>query len=213
MFDDEIPESDESFRARLTVLAEEPRPPWLIVIDMQPIFGDPSSQWCATGFEAIVAPIVQLVERFADRVMFTRYIPPAAPRGSWIPYFEQWRFAFVDQRDALYGLVEPFPDYVRHISSRESFGKWDESMHSEVSDATGIVLVGVATECCVLATALAAADAGMFVRVVVDACAGGTTRAHEAALEIMGLYAPQITLTTVDEVLASLPDGPVTPLR
>lgn len=201
--DDDLPESEGGFSAQLHVSAQPQRPPWLMVIDMQPIFGDPSSPWCATGFDAIVRPIAQLVEHFADRVMFTRYVAPQTPRGSWIPYFEQWKFALVDETDDLYALVEPFQPYAEHISSRQSFGKWDGLMHEALSNTTEIVLAGVATECCVLATALAAADDGMFVRVVTDACAGGTSRAHDAALEIMGLYAPQIRLTTTADVLAS----------
>ena len=45
------------------------------------------------------------------------------------------------------------------------------------------MLAGVATDCCVLSTALAAADAGCLVEVVADACAGSSDEAHERALE------------------------------
>ena len=64
-----------------------------------------------------------------------------------------------------------------------------------------IVLTGVSTDCCVLSTALAAADAGVAVRVVADACAGASEADHQRALDAMALYAPLITLTTVAEVL------------
>lgn len=64
------------------------------------------------------------------------------------------------------------------------------------------MLAGVSTDCCVLSTALAAADAGVRVRVVADACAGATDADHERALLAMALYAPLITLTTVDAVLS-----------
>ena len=54
------------------------------------------------------------------------------------------------------------------------------------------MLAGVSTDCCVLSTALAAADAGCTVEVVADACAGSSDEAHERALAAMALYAPQI---------------------
>ena len=41
-----------------------------------------------------------------------------------------------------------------------------------------LVLVGVSTDCCVLSTALAAADEGVSVRVVADACAGVDDDTH-----------------------------------
>ena len=66
-----------------------------------------------------------------------------------------------------------------------------------------IVLAGVSTDCCVLSTALAAADAGARVTVATDACAGSTAENHAAALHVMGLYPPQITLATTAEVLAN----------
>ena len=65
-----------------------------------------------------------------------------------------------------------------------------------------LVLAGVATDCCVISTALAAADAGAWVEVASDACAGSTPGHHQAAMTVMGLYAPQIRLRSVDEILA-----------
>jgi nicotinamidase-related amidase len=53
----------------------------------------------------------------------------------------------------------------------------------------------------VLSTALAAADAGVQVRVVTDACAGATEADHRRALDAMALYAPLVTVTSVADVL------------
>ena len=70
-------------------------------------------------------------------------------------------------------------------------------------DAT-MVLTGVSTDCCVISTALAAADAGVAVRVVSDACAGISDNDHQRALDAMALYGPLIEITSVDAVLESL---------
>jgi nicotinamidase-related amidase len=61
----------------------------------------------------------------------------------------------------------------------------------------------VATDCCVLSTVLPAADAGVLVRVVSDACAGADDGAHDDAMRILGCYAPLVEVTTTAEVLAA----------
>jgi nicotinamidase-related amidase len=63
------------------------------------------------------------------------------------------------------------------------------------------VLAGVSTDCCVLSTAVAAADAGVPVQVVADACAGCAgvdDAAHGKALDVLALYAPLIDVTSAD---------------
>ena len=67
-----------------------------------------------------------------------------------------------------------------------------------------LIVTGVSTDCCVVSTVLPAADAGARIVVVTDGCAGSTPENHEAALHAMGLYPPQVTLATSDEVLVSL---------
>ena len=87
---------------------------------------------------------------------------------------------------------------------RPTFSKWGPELREAAGPSGTLVLCGVATDCCVLCTALPAADAGMFVRVVGDACAGATPEAHRSALTVMRGYAPQIEVTTVAEELARL---------
>ena len=73
------------------------------------------------------------------------------------------------------------------------------------------MLAGVSTDCCVLSTALAAADAGTPVRVVGDACAGADDDSHAAALRILQLQSPLIEVVSLADVLAetaALPPPP-----
>jgi isochorismate hydrolase len=53
-----------------------------------------------------------------------------------------------------------------------------------------MVLTGVLTDCCLLSTAMAAADSGEHVRVVADACAGVSDRDHQRAVDVMALFGP-----------------------
>ena len=81
------------------------------------------------------------------------------------------------------------------VLDRTTFGKWGPQLRQAVGDSTGLVLCGVSTDCCVLSTALAAADDGLAVQVVADACAGVSAADHRRALDAMALYGPLITIT------------------
>lgn len=183
-------------------------PPWLVAIDLQRVFGEPGSEWFTPDFATASAGSRRLRPSFGSRVALTRFVAPAAPAGAWIPYYQDWPFALVPETDPLYELMPEFavssPAGDAIVITRETFGKWDAETAAALDGARDIVLTGVSTDCCVLSTALAAADAGVRVRVVADACAGLSDLDHQRALDVMSLYAPLIEITTVDEVLAAL---------
>ena len=174
---------------------------WLVVIDPQRIFADPASQWGSPMFPAIVEPVRRLAVEAGDRTVVTRWVPPRPARGSWAAYLEAWPFADVPEDDPLLEVVDELADLARTVVSEPTFGKWGPGLVAVTGETPHLVLAGVSTDCCVVSTALAAADAGATLTVVTDACAGSTPENHRAALDVMGLYPPQITLATLDEVL------------
>jgi nicotinamidase-related amidase len=180
-----------------------PVEPWLVVIDMQAVFGAPASPWFTPGFAAIEPTVRRLVSHFGDRVVFTRFIAPEHPTGGWVAYYEQWPFALVHHTDPLYQLTPGFDAERHRVISRTTFGKWGDELSSIIGPDAAVVLAGVSTDCCVLSTALAAADAGVRVTVPADACAGLTDADHRRALEAMALYAPLIEITTAAAVIAA----------
>lgn len=169
--------------------------PWLVVIDAQKIFADPDSQWLAPRFAETVAPVHELVAQHGGRSILTRWVPPVTKQGSWVPYFQTYPFADEAPDHPLFDLVPEVAGLgVEHVVSAPTFGKWGPALAAVTGEHAHLVLAGVATDCCVLSTALAAADAGCTVEVVAAACAGSSDEAHERALEAMKLYAPQITV-------------------
>ena len=178
--------------------------PWLVIIDMQRIFGEPESPWHAPDFEAAAAAAVRLRRAFRSRVALTRFLAPAAPERAWVSYYDAWPFARDPANAALYDLVADFPAGDAVLIDRTTFGKWDSETDKALGGPRQIVVAGVSTDCCVLSTALAAADAGLFVTVVEDACAATDAVAHRRALDVMATYAPLIEITSVDAVLARL---------
>jgi nicotinamidase-related amidase len=174
---------------------------FLAVIDMQRIFADPDSDWRTPRFAEVVEPIRRLVKAFDDRVAFTRFVAPAEPTGSWRDYYEQWPFALQSPDAPIYQVVDDFQP--GSTIDETTFGKWHPNLAGRVGPGGTLVLAGVSTDCCVLTTALAAADDGIHVQVVADACAGLTDESHRQALAIMALYAPQIQVLTSAELLGA----------
>jgi nicotinamidase-related amidase len=173
---------------------------WLAVIDMQHVFSNADSPWAAPRFSDVVGPCVQLIDAFADRVTFTRFVAADRPQGSWVAYYEQWPFARQPSTHAMWNLVEPFASRAAATLDAHTFGKWGALLADAVGPGGRLVLCGVSTDCCVLSTALAAADDGVEVVVAADACAGADDASHARALDAMRLYAPLITVTTVDQI-------------
>jgi nicotinamidase-related amidase len=172
---------------------------WLVVVDMQHVFGDADSPWTAPRFAEIRPRVQQLVAAFDDRVVWTRFVAPSSPAGAWKEYYETFPFALQPPDARLYQLVDDPGS--RPVVDATTFGKWGPGLASLVGGGP-VTVVGVATDCCVISTVLPAADAGVPVRVVSDACAGSGDDDHERALRVMSLYAPLVTLTTTAEVLA-----------
>ncbi len=168
-----------------------------MVIDVQPAFSHPESPWFTPALAAAEPRIARLVDRFGERVIFTRFVPPTAPDGSWRRYYEKWPFALQPEAAWLWNLDPPWAD--RPTLDSHTFSKWRPGMGA---DGREVVLCGVSTDCCVLMTALAAVDDGAQVRVIADACAAKTPDLHDRALAIMADRAPQLRITTVAEELA-----------
>lgn len=172
---------------------------WLLVVDMQPVFGAPASPWCTPGFDLCAARIADMVEVYDNRVLFTRFIPPPEPSGAWRSYYDLWSFALEPGTARLWDLDPRWRGRPAVDSAR--FAKWREAAGLIPPDAT-IVLCGVATDCCVLGTAVEAVDDGRHVRLVADACAAATPALHEAALAVMRERTPMLEVTDLQSELA-----------
>ena len=174
---------------------------FLIVVDMQPGFGHRDSPWCTPGYDACAERIAALAEGFAGRALFTRFLPPAEPAGAWRSYYEGWPFALDPAQAWLWDLDPRFAG--RPSVAGHRFAKWHEA-RALVPEGATLVMCGVATDCCVLGTAVEAVDDGRHVRLVTDACAAGTPALHEAAITVMRDRAPMLTLSDSAGELARL---------
>jgi nicotinamidase-related amidase len=178
-------------------------PPWLAVIDMQQVFADPASPWFTPRFGEITGPVRELVAAFRPRVTFTRFVAPAEPSGAWRRYYDQWPFALRPPADPIYRLAGDFAAEPGPTLDAITFSKWGPELAARAGDGGRLVLAGVSTDCCVLSTAVAAADAGVAVQVVADACAGVNDETHAQALAVLRLYGPLIEVVGLADAVAA----------
>ncbi|WP_432189667.1 cysteine hydrolase family protein [Streptomyces sp. Tue6028] len=175
----------------------------LAVIDMQRVFAEPGSPWATPRFDEAADGVRRLLPAFGDRVVLTRFVAPEEPAGAWRAYYDQWPFALQPPQSPLWDVVDGLMVRAAQQVDATTFGKWTPELAGYLGTGGPLVLAGVSTDCCVLSTALAAADAGVEVLVVADACAGADDTAHARALQVMDLYRPLIRVVTVAEVLAA----------
>lgn len=169
---------------------------WLVIIDMQNVFA--SGTWGCQEFATVIDPIRQLAASYPGRTLLTRFVNPREKLGSWACYYDMFTFADVLDPDTapIYRIVTELQDLVTkdNVVTRTTFSKWDGILE-KTGPCPRLLLTGVATDCCVLSTAMHAAEAGAFVTVDLTACAGSTPENHIAARNVMLGYRPLIKVT------------------
>ncbi|YAL84143.1 cysteine hydrolase family protein [Dermacoccaceae bacterium W4C1] len=171
--------------------------PWALLIDPQRIFADPESDWGSPMFADALPAMQELAHQAGpERTLITRWVPGMQRPGSWGAYFEAWPFADRPADDPIFDLVDDVVGLSAHPSiDLPTFGKWSAALRAITGPTPQLRLGGVSTDCCVISTVLPAADAGAHIEVIAAACAGSTPENHSAALSVMGLYPPQVTVT------------------
>ncbi|MEE1296377.1 MAG: cysteine hydrolase [Bifidobacterium sp.] len=179
---------------------------WLVVVDRQQVFAQSDwSTWAVPdgAFYTTDGPYSRLADAFGERALYTKYVSPVPPTGSWVDYFKDWPDFEVSPDDPMFDFT---PDTAERAEGhpvvvRDVFSKWCPEMQAIVGAGGWMTVCGVATDFCVLQTCLAAADDGMHVRVASDACAGTSPENHQRALDLMALYAPLITVEDTSSIL------------
>lgn len=183
-----------------------------LCIDMQRLFLEPGP-WYAPAGPAILPAIRRLLDHAPESALFTRFITPqraTAAKGTWRRYYEHWHAVTRDElgEDAL----ALHPDLATYAAAGRVFDKtthdaFDDdafARHIETLDPGALVVSGVETDVCVLATALSAVDLGYRTVIAVDAVASSVAESHRACLDhVYPRYDQQIELASVDQILAA----------
>jgi nicotinamidase-related amidase len=174
-----------------------------VVIDMQRLFLD-HPDWAVKDIGRIRPAVRRLAERKPGRTFWTRFIPAenaASAPGAWRRYYEAWPRATLEGGGGDY--VELLTEHRLLAGGKAVFDKPGFSAFSNADFAAAlrragadtVILSGVETDVCVLATALDAIDAGFAVVLVKDALTSGSPEAHAAILDTVApRFAPQLAL-------------------
>ena len=179
----------------------------LLVIDMQNAYTE-LGPWTCPYIERAADNITELIEtgQFAQ-VIFTRFDAPQQPVGTWKDYNAINRevnedFFMNELIPQLAPYAEFFPLYSKSTYSALSVPEIQSEVSECIQRGGSVVLTGVVSECCVLATAFQAIDMGCPVIYISDACAGISDET-EAAVEMVlsGLDYVQTSILDAKEYL------------
>jgi len=183
-------------------------------IDMQRIFAE-ATEWRVPTLLTIVDPILRVARAHPAETIFTRFITPhrlEEASGAWRRYYERWSSVLQGRMDpALLDLVGPLlalvpPAEVCDKTTFSAFASADFVASLARRDTETLILSGVETEVCVLATALDAVDRGLHVVLATDALTSGSAAGHSAALEaVYPRFDQQIESATTAAILAAWP--------
>ena len=185
-----------------------------VVVDMQRVFAE-ATEWQVPAIADVVAPILALVRVHPRETVFTRFMTPSSienATGDWQRFYARWQSVLRDRMDAaMFDLMEPFAGFVppAEVCDKTTFSAFAsaEFVASLARQGTQtLILSGVETEVCVLATALDAVDRGLHVVLATDALTSWSAAGHRAALEaVYPRFDQQIEIATTAAILAAWP--------
>jgi nicotinamidase-related amidase len=172
----------------------------LIVVDMQQVVAR-DTLWHLPGVRDLLPTIIELTEAFED-VAYSRHVPPAdGGHGAWKRFYENWKE--LDEDSSNWDLMPELAGRPGLHAAKSTYSVFGAPELRAELDRDELVLCGVETDCCVLATALEAIDHGVPVTVVEDAVASPSPAGHEGALALFRrLDDDQVKVTTAARLLA-----------
>jgi nicotinamidase-related amidase len=174
----------------------------LVVIDMQRVVAE-DTPWRIDGVQALVPTIAALADAFAPSVLFTRHVPPAdGGAGTWRRFYTAWSELARDP--SVWELMPELAGRAQVDAPKSIYSAFgSEALRRELDrrDSPALVVCGVETDCCVLATVLEAVDRGIPVTIVADAVASPSRAGHEGALALCRRLPEQVVVTTASELI------------
>jgi nicotinamidase-related amidase len=181
-----------------------------VAVDMQVYFAE-NSEWASPATLAILPMVERLAAHAPARTIFTRFMPPHAEAhatGQWQTYYRRWASVLGQNNDpAIYDLLPPLRRFVppAHVVDKPTYSAFEAPGFLETLARLGcetVILSGVETDVCVLATALTAVDRGIRVILATDAMASGSAEGHDRILDtLVPRYDRQIETASCSTIL------------
>ncbi|MFM9844440.1 MAG: cysteine hydrolase family protein [Dongiaceae bacterium] len=181
-----------------------------VAIDMQVVFAD-HADWGAASTHEILPQIARIAGHRPGRTLFTRFLPPKSLPdlpGQWRAFYRRWpqmlakngNTALFDLLPVLKRFVPPAKVVDKLVYSAFEAPGFEPALRELAADT--LILTGVETDVCVLATAIAAIDRGYRTILISDALASGSDAGHAAALaSVYPRFDQQIELIDTETLL------------
>lgn len=181
-----------------------------VVVDMQELFRS-HPDWGTEALTQIIPPIQRLLTARPERAWFSRFIPAQRPEhasGQWQRYYRRWSSVTLDRLDpAQIDVVHELRPWAKRIADKPGYSALANEELREVAVSSSdhcVILTGVETDVCVLATAIDAMELGLRVVLATDALTSSVQVCHAKALDILHeRFDEQIELGTVDQIAAA----------
>jgi nicotinamidase-related amidase len=181
-----------------------------ICVDMQNMFSK-GSEWHAPWMERVLPAVSELAARFADRTIFTRFVPAETPQsapGAWRRVYAHWPGMTLDRLHPE--MIELVPELARHVPpalvlDKHTYSPWhDGRLHRLLLErnVSALLISGGETDICVLSTLLGAIDLGYRVVLPEDALFGSADETHDAILTLYrNRFRQQLTVCKTDDAI------------
>ncbi len=174
----------------------------LLVVDAQEVFLR-VSDWHIPSFSGIIKNISALANFFGASTLFSKHVPPStSAKGTWNDFYKNWNYIGSDP--TIWEIATPLKGLNRMEFAKATYSCFGSPEFLEITRNTShLVIAGVETDCCVMATVLDAIDLGISITVVTDAITSPSKIAHDGALEFFKRVPLQVLTATTEEILRS----------
>lgn len=185
--------------------------PLVVAVDVQRLYRD-FAPWALPEVGAVGSTIARLVDAVGCPLVCTRSVMPSArgvSGGPWAAYERRWR-DLARQQDAEPALLDPLPELQERClavfdkHSYSAFEAPDFARHIARSAPAPLLVTGIETDICVLATVFGAVDRNIPVWLVTDALAGPDPVAGRGVLAMLARMPEQVRLIDCDGAVAAL---------
>lgn len=163
-----------------------------LCVDVQRLFVE-ETRWHTPWADRVMPMLVALCGHHPERTMFTRFIPlerPDAAPGAWRRYYEAWPDMTLDRLPpSLLELARPLARYSppAMLFDKRVYSPWYDGSLAPLLIGRGVrtlIVSGLETEVCVLATVLGAIDHGFRVVIAMDGVCSSADETHDAMSRI-----------------------------
>lgn len=187
------------------------RRPLLVAVDVQRLYRS-FEPWALEDAERVATTIARIADATRCPLVCTRALLPSAAgvhRGPWAAYERRWASLAARVR-AEPELLDPLPALAgrcRATFDKHSYSAFEAPAfrdHVVAADPDPLVLAGIESDICVLATAFGAIDRNLPVWLVTDALAGPDPAAARGVLSALARMPDQVRLLDAETVIAEL---------